>query len=177
MNFNLREAMEILERTPHTLDALLIGLSLEWLNGNEGAGTWNAAEVVDHLIDGEEKNWIPRLKFILQEGESKPFPPFDRYAHLNVSDDLSLEEKLEVFKTLRMKNLATLSGITDLETHFEKTGLHPAFGPIRVRELISTWAVHDLTHISQISRVLANRYRTDVGPWIEYLGILKKEAF
>jgi hypothetical protein len=174
MNFNLREAIEILERTPHTLDALLSGLSSEWLNGNEGEGTWNAAEVVDHLIDGEEKNWIPRLKFILQEGESKPFPPFDRFAHLNVSESLSLEEKLEVFKTLRMKNLAMLRGITDLEIYFEKTGLHPAFGPVRVRELISTWAVHDLTHISQISRVLANRYRTDVGPWIEYLGILKK---
>lgn len=174
MNFNIEEAIEILERTPDTLDALLSGLSSEWLNGNEGEGTWNAAEVVDHLIDGEEKNWIPRLSFILQEGESKPFPPFDRFAHLSLSGDLPLEDKLEIFKTLRIKNLATLREMPDLETHFEKKGLHPAFGPVRVRELISTWAVHDLTHISQISRVLANRYRTDVGPWIEYLGILKK---
>ncbi|URT69188.1 DinB family protein [Cytobacillus firmus] len=174
MNFNLREAIEILERTPDTLDALLSGLFSEWLYGNEGEGTWNAAEVVDHLIDGEEKNWIPRLTFILQEGESKPFPPFDRFAHLSLSEELPLEEKLKIFKTLRIKNLATLRGMPDLETHFEKKGIHPAFGPVRVRELISTWAVHDLTHITQITRVLANRYRTDVGPWIEYLGILKK---
>ncbi|KAF0819976.1 MULTISPECIES: DinB family protein [unclassified Cytobacillus] len=174
MIFNLSEAIEILERTPDTLDALLSGLSSEWLKENEGEGTWNAAEVVGHLIDGEEKNWIPRLTFILQEGESKPFPPFDRFAHLNISGDLSIEEKLEIFKTLRRDNLATLKGMPDLETQFEKKGLHPALGSVRVRELISTWAVHDLTHIAQISRVLANRYRIDVGPWIEYLGILKK---
>ncbi|KON87764.1 hypothetical protein AF332_13610 [Sporosarcina globispora] len=174
MNFTLSEAIEILERTPKTLGALLSGLSSEWLICNEGEGTWNAVEVVDHLIDGEEKNWIPRMNFILQEGEGKPFLPFDRYAHLNGKKEISLEEKLEVFKTVRIKNLATLKGINELETHLEKKGLHPAFGSVKVRELMSTWAVHDLTHISQISRVLANRYRTDVGPWIEYLGILKK---
>ncbi|GAA3326286.1 hypothetical protein GCM10020331_061560 [Ectobacillus funiculus] len=54
------------------------------------------------------------------------------------------------------------------------TGVHPAFGVVKVRELISTWVVHDLTHIAQIVRVMAERYRTDVGPWKEYLGILKK---
>lgn len=106
--------------------------------------------MIEHLFEGEKNNWIPRLEIILQEGESKVFPPFDRYSHLNERSERSLEQKL-----------------------LELTGSHPAFGVVKVREILSTWVVHDLTHIAQIVRVMAERYRADVGPWIEYLGILK----
>ncbi|GIN22297.1 MAG TPA: DinB family protein [Bacillus bacterium] len=175
MNFNMKEAIEILENTPQTLEAFLSGLSEGWLHCNEGEGTWNAVEVVDHLIEGEKSNWIPRLKFILQEGEGKPFPQFDRFAHLEEGAESSLEQKLYEFKSIRKENLATLKLLINPEIHLEIKGSHPAFGAVKVRELISTWAVHDLTHISQIVRVMAERYREDVGPWKEYLGILRKK--
>ena len=173
MNFNLNEAIEILERTPQTLEYFLSGLSGEWLHCNEGEGTWNASEVMGHLIDGEKNNWIPRLEMILQDGEKKPFPPFDRYAHFH-EKPVSIEQKLLEFKTLRAQNINKLKGLIEPELHLELTGTHPAFGTVKVRELLSTWVVHDLTHIAQIVRVMADRYRADVGPWIEYLGILKK---
>lgn len=174
MNFDLKEAIEILERTPQTLEQWVSGLSASWLQCNEGEGTWNAVEVIEHLIEGEKTNWIPRLEWMIQEGEGKPFPPFDRFSHLNEKTERSMEQILSEFKTIRTANIAKLQELIKPEVHLEWTGTHPAFGTVRVRELISTWAVHDLTHIAQIVRVMAERYREDVGPWTEYLGILKK---
>ncbi|CAM5786071.1 MULTISPECIES: DinB family protein [Brevibacillus] len=173
MNFQLKEAIEILERTPQALEHFLSGVSNGWLQCNEGEGTWNVSEVIEHLIEGEKHNWIPRLEFMLQEGEGKPFPPFDRYSHLNEKLERSIEQKLLEFTMIRMQNIAKLKELVEPEAHLEVTGSHPAFGTVKVRELLSTWVVHDLTHIAQIVRVMAERYRTDVGPWKEYLGILK----
>jgi uncharacterized damage-inducible protein DinB len=172
MNFNLNDTIEILERTPRVLEALLTGLSDGWLNSREGEETWNPAEVVEHLIEGEKTNWIPRLEMILREGENRPFPEFDRFAHLK-REKRSLEEMLAEFRQLRQENIQKIRNLVRSEADEERTGIHPAFGTVRLRELLATWMVHDLTHLSQILRVMAKRYREDVGPWIEYLGILK----
>lgn len=174
MNFNLEEAIEVLERTPQALESLLTGLADGWLLHNEGDGTWHATEVIEHLLEAEKTNWIPRLEVILQEGESKPFAAFDRFAHLQETSERSFEQKLLAFKTLRAQNIAKLRTLVEPEKHLELTGLHPAFGVVKVRELLSTWVVHDLTHTAQIVRVMAKRYTVDVGPWSEYLGILNK---
>ncbi|MED3980447.1 DinB family protein [Priestia megaterium] len=174
MNFNLKEAIEILEHTPKTLEKLLSGLSAGWLQCNEGKGTWNTSEVIEHLIEAEKNNWIPRLEFILQKEKEGAFPPFDRYAHLNKESTSSIEEKLLEFKKIRIQNLHQLKLLVKHEKHLEVRGEHPEFGEVKVRELLSTWVAHDLTHIAQIVRVMAERYREDVGPWEEYLGILKK---
>lgn len=175
MNFKMDEAIEILERTPQSLESFLNGLSPGWLLCNEGEGTWNVIEIIEHLIEGEKSNWIPRLQFILQEGESQPFPEFDRYSHLKKKAELTFEQKLQEFYRLRGENITKLKGFIESKSQLELTGSHPAFGVVKIRELISTWAVHDLTHMAQIVRVMAKRYREDVGPWEEYLGILKKK--
>jgi hypothetical protein len=174
MNFKLEEAIELLERTPNSLESLLAGLPAGWIECNEGEDTWNAAEVIGHLIESENTNWIPRLKMIIQEGEGKTFPPFDRFSHLTGCEEKSVEKELEEFKRLRTENISKLRKLIDSEEHLEFTGSHPAFGSVKARELVSTWVVHDLTHIAQIVRVMAERYRKDVGPWQEYLGILKR---
>ncbi|RKN85069.1 DinB family protein [Paenibacillus ginsengarvi] len=174
MNFDQTEAIQILERTPQTLEVLLTGLSEGWLECSEGEGTWNAREVVEHLIEGEKTNWIPRLAFILAEGESKPFPSFDRYAHLKQKSAEELGPVLLEFKTIRAQNITRLRELVEGKDQLELTGSHPAFGTVKVRELLSAWVVHDLTHIAQIVRVMAKRYGADVGPWREYLGILHR---
>lgn len=173
MNFKMNEAIEILEQTPQTLDSFLSGLSEGWLQCNEGEGTWNAVEVLGHLIEAEKLNFLPRLQTILQEGQNK-FPPFDRFAHLSKNVEQSIQEMIKEFKTLRSQNLARLKEIMTCESQFEETGIHPELGEVKARELLSTWVVHDLTHISQIVRVMAERYREDVGPWINFLSVLKK---
>ncbi|WP_124726746.1 DinB family protein [Staphylospora marina] len=172
MNFNLNETIEILERTPRVLEALLTGLSDGWLEAREGEETWNPAEVVEHLIEGEKTNWIPRLEMILREGENRPFPDFDRFAHLK-REKRTLEDMLAEFRQLRQENIQNIRNLVRSQADEERTGTHPAFGTVRLRELLATWMVHDLTHLSQILRVMAKRYREDVGPWIEYLSILK----
>jgi DinB superfamily len=174
MNFKLKEAFEILERTPQSLEYLLSGLSKSWLQSNEGEGTWNVSEVIDHLIECEKTNWIPRLNCILNECESELFPPFDRFSHLHEKHERAIEERLLEFKTIRAENITKLQILINPEIHLELTGIHPELGTVKLRELLSTWVVHDLTHISQIVRVMAKRYSTDVGPWNEYLGILSK---
>ncbi|MBM6617937.1 DinB family protein [Bacillus suaedaesalsae] len=171
MNFNLDEAIEVLERTPQTLISFLTGLSDDWLSCNEGKDTWNAKEIVDHLIEAEHTNWIPRLETILQFGEQQTFPSFDRFAHMKREKEDSIEQRLLVFKEVRMKNIRKLHELIQPES-FEKTGIHPEFGHVKLRELLSTWVIHDLTHLSQIMRVMAERYRHDVGPWKGYLRIL-----
>ncbi|QOR65001.1 DinB family protein [Cytobacillus suaedae] len=174
MNFKLNEAIEILERTPQMLEQFLGGLTKDWLVCNEGEGTWNVLEVIDHLIKGEKNNWLPRIEIILNEGETRPFPVFDRYSHLDESSDHLIEEKLIEFKACRAESLSKLKILIKPEVDFELTGTHPAFGQVRLRELLSTWVVHDLTHLNQVTRIMAERYREDVGPWKEYLGVLKK---
>ncbi|WP_408892102.1 DinB family protein [Paenibacillus taichungensis] len=174
MPFKMTEAIEILERTPQTLKHLLSGLSEGWLTCNEGEETWNAQEVIDHLIEGEKTNWMTRLTFISNEGGSnKPFPAFDRYSHLGRTSEESIEDKLLEFDMLRTRNITGLKELMDSEAKLEQTGTHLAFGTVTASELIATWAVHDLTHIAQIVRIMAKRYDSDVGPWKEYLGILK----
>jgi len=174
MNFILKEAIEVLERTPQTLEYFLSGLSNRWLYSNEGQDTWNVSEVIDHLIEGEKTNWMVRLNCILNEGENKPFPTFNRFSHLNEKNDRSIDDKLLEFKTFRIKNITKLQLLNEPELDLELTGVHPEFGIVKLSELLSTWVVHDLTHISQIVRVMSKSYKEDVGPWKEYLSILKK---
>ena len=176
MNFMMDEAIEILERSPKTVSVFLQGLSHNWIQINEGDETWNVKEVLEHLIEAEKHNWIPRLEFILQEGDRQPFPAFDRFSHLQKSTHSTTEQLLSEFIEIRKSNITKLKNLVPTNEKLDQIGYHPAFGTVKVRELISTWVVHDLTHLSQIVRVMAKRYKEDVGPWQEYLGILKKNS-
>ncbi|MCL6445201.1 MAG: DinB family protein [Alicyclobacillus sp.] len=173
MNFDLKEAIEILERTPHTLEVFLSGLSDGWLRCNEGEKTWNASEVVGHPIEGEKYNWIPRLHVILQ-GNGNRLPAFDRFSHLNNGNARPISEKLAEFKALRASNISRLKEYAQSELPLERTGYHPDIGNVKVGELLSTWVAHDLAHIIQISRVMVRRYNSDVGPFKQFLSVLSK---
>lgn len=173
MNFRFDEAIQLLARTPASLEAFLSGLPEGWIHCNEGEGTWNSEEVIAHLIEAEISNWIPRIETLLQQGESQTFPLFDRFAHLETTADTTIERKLAAFREIRMANLEKLEELVNPDEDLDRRGTHPEFGSVTLRELLSTWVVHDLTHISQITRVMAERYRQDVGPWEKYLSVLK----
>lgn len=175
MNFNTTEAIEILSRTPGTLRAMLSGLSDGWTKATEGGKTWSPYDVVGHLIQGEEADWMVRLRIILESGESLPFPPFDREAQFRRSEGKSLSVLLDEFGRLRIENIATLRQILSKGIDLERRGKHPELGPVTVRELLATWVVHDLDHLGQVARVMAKRYGEDVGPWRRYLGILEQK--
>jgi uncharacterized damage-inducible protein DinB len=167
-------AIEILERTPSVLETLIDGLSDQWITQNEGPDTWSPYDIIGHFIHGEKTDWIARMEIILSDSTDKKFEPFDRFAQLENSKGKSARDLLMEFRELRAENLEKLKSAKGLEDHLHDTGIHPDFGEVTLAQLLSTWVVHDLNHIAQISRVMAHQYKHDVGPWIEYLGILRK---
>jgi hypothetical protein len=173
MEHNLPQTISLLARIPSTLNALLRDLPESWTLQNEGENTWPPFGIVNHLIHSERSNWILRAKTILQFGEAKTFEPLDREAHTRESHPHSLAHSLDEFAKLRADSLAELNAL-NLQPHdLERRGRHPVFGPVTLSQLLATWATHDLTHLHQLSRVLAHQYREAVGPWSVYLGVLQ----
>ena len=169
----VEEALAILTRTPAALDSLLRDLPGVWTSATEGPGTWSPYEVIGHLIHGERTDWIPRLLIILEHGPSRSFDPFDREAQLHNADTRSMSALLDEFKASRNGNVSRLRAMRLTAADLELSGTHPALGAVTVRQLLATWTAHDLAHILQITRVMAKRYRTEVGPWAQYLSIMK----
>lgn len=173
MQHNLEHTIALLRRTPETLNALLRDLPPEWTLSNEGEKTWSAFDVVGHLIHGERTDWMARTRRILESGESKAFDPFDRWGQERESQGKSMPQLLDEFARLRSENLQALRGMNLRSEDFQRRGTHPALGVVTLSELLATWAAHDLTHLHQISRIMAHQYRGAVGPWNAYLGVLK----
>jgi DinB superfamily len=173
MEHNLEHTMSLLSHTPAALDALLRDLPETWTLGNEGEKTWSAFDVVGHLVYAERTNWIPRARLLLEFGETRPFEPFDRQGHVRESQGKSLGELLDEFARARAASLAELRALKLRPEDLKRRGRHPAVGAVTLSELLATWAAHDLTHLHQISRIMACQYREAVGPWSRYLGVLQ----
>ena len=173
MDHNLPHTISLLARTPATLNVLLRDLPEAWTLRNEGENTWSAFDIVGHLIHGERTDWMPRAKIILQFGETKAFEPFDRWGQERESQGKSLPQLLDEFALLRAENLNGLRALNLRPEDFARRGRHPALGAVTLSELLATWAAHDLTHLHQISRVMAHQYRNAVGPWSAFLGVLQ----
>ena len=171
MEQSLSDVVALLERTPAALDALLRDLPETMTLSNEGQGTWNAVDVVGHLIHGERTDWIPRAKIILEHGEARPFDAFDREGFGARGQPLGA--LLDEFARLRGENLSELRRLNLRPVDLGRRGRHPALGVVTLSQLLATWAAHDLTHLHQISRIMAHRYREAVGPWSDYLGVLR----
>jgi hypothetical protein len=172
MSFDLPRTLEVLSRTPGVLESLLDGLSDTWLDASEGPDTFSPRDVVGHLIHGEETDWVPRIRLILERGDEEPFVPFDRFGFREKIKGRSMDELLNELRNLRNENLDYVRGLSLTASDFDRKGRHPALGPVTLGQLLATWMVHDLGHVRQIVRVLARQYDEAVGPWKEYLSIL-----
>jgi len=174
MKLDLEHVRNILRRTPSTLNLLLHDLPEAWLMSNEGPDTWSPYDIVGHLIHGEETDWIPRARIILEDGESRAFTPFNRESMFEKSKGKSINELLDTFARLRAESLRELDELNLTPELLEKRGLHPELGRVTLSELLATWVVHDLSHIGQIVRVMSKQYGDAVGPWKAYLPVLTR---
>lgn len=174
MAFDLTEAVTVLERTPATFRALLAGLPEPWITCNEGPDTFSPYDNLGHVIHGERADWMPRARIILAQGAQRTFDPYDRFAQVRESAGKTLGQLLDEFDELRAQNLVTLRSWNLSERELALRGEHPALGAVTLRQLLSTWVVHDLGHIAQTTRVMAKRYREEIGPWREYLPIVNR---
>ena len=172
MEFQLEQAINILSRTPGTLNSMLRSAPAEWTMCNEGPDTWSPYDILGHLIHGEETDWIPRARIILEHGEAKAFEPFDRFAQFEKSKGKSPGELLDEFEALRKENLAALEQMKITSDQLARRGTHPEFGKVTLSELLAAWVAHDLSHVAQTVRVMCKQYSESVGPWREYMPIL-----
>jgi uncharacterized damage-inducible protein DinB len=173
MKYSVKKAVEVLSNTPNVLATMLRGVSDEWSLSNYGEDTWSAFDIVGHLIHGERADWIPRMRIILEHGESRPFDPFDRYAQVKENKGKTIANLLAEFARLRAENIETLLAMKLTDEQLDKRGTHPALGQVMLRELLSAWVVHDLNHVAQIAKAMAFQYENQVGPWQAYLSILR----
>jgi hypothetical protein len=173
MEHQLDHTIALLERTPGVLDELIRGLPAEWTDANEGGDTWSPREIVAHLAHADRTDWMTRVRHLLEFGETLPFPPFDRLGQREAMEGKSLADVLEDFTTVRAASLDELRALDLGPAELERRGTHPSFGPVTLRQLLATWAVHDLTHLHQIARVMAHQYREAVGPWSQFLGVMQ----
>jgi hypothetical protein len=166
------QTTDLLRRTPELLRALLVGLPEDWTDtADVPENGWRPRDVVGHLITGELTDWIERTQRIHEHGTSVPFEKFDRFAHGDRDADATLDDLVEHFAHLRAENLTRLAELAT-EADLDRRGMHPSLGEVTLRELLATWAVHDLDHVSQIFAGLAGSHDAEVGPWKAYLGIL-----
>ncbi len=174
MQYSFYKSLEILSRTPAVLRTLLSGLSDDWTQNNEGENTWSPYDVIGHLIHGETTDWMQRLALILDEKSDHKFKSFDRFAQFEESKDKTLDQLLDEFEKVRKENLDKFKALKLTESQLDLPGIHPNFGEVSMKNLLATWVAHDLDHIQQIVRVMAKQYKEEVGPWVEYLRILKQ---
>lgn len=174
--FNLANTIALLTRTPATFDALLRGLPDTWIRRNEGEASWSPYDIMGHMVLAERDDWMPRVRHILTNGDSQPFPPFDRFTQMKEPQTKSLEQLLDEFTALRSESLTALESLNLQLQDLARPGRHPSLGLVTLSQLLSTWAVHDLSHLHQLSRVMAHQYREAVGPWSIYLGVLQCEG-
>jgi hypothetical protein len=172
MQFKIEQAIEILSQTPLTLRSMLGNLSEAWTGGGT-EDNWSPYDVVGHLIHGEKTDWIPRVRIVLEHGEARPFTPFDRWAQFENSRGKTLAQLLDEFEMLRGENIKVLRAMDITPEKLALKGMHPELGEIDMEKLLSTWVVHDLNHIRQIVKFMADKYAENVGVWKEYLLILQ----
>jgi hypothetical protein len=172
MEFDLEQSVDVLRRTPSTLQVLLGDLADPWVRGTEGPDTFSPFDVVGHLIDGEQTDWMTRARIILDRGPDPRFDPYDRFRHRTRNAGRSLSSLLQEFAQLRAWNLEELRGWRLDASALDSTGIHPSFGPVTLRQLLAAWVVHDLGHVAQVVRVMSKQYRAAVGPWIAFLPVL-----
>jgi uncharacterized damage-inducible protein DinB len=173
MQYDVTQSMEVLRRTPGVLRAMISGLGREWTHSNYGEDTFSPFDVIGHLITGERTDWIARTRLILEHGTTRPFEKYDRYAQFEASRGKTLDQLLDEFERLRVANLKTLADLRLTADQLGKRGTHPALGEVTLGNLLATWVAHDMNHIAQIAKCMATQYEDAVGPWKQYLGVLR----
>lgn len=172
MKFDLEKSLQIVERTPGVLYSLLDGIDEAWTHHNEGPGTWSPFDVLGHLIVCEKTNFISRIDIILSGSANKVFSPIDMQAHFRESAGKSMNELLSEFELLRKYNLTKLRSMHLTDEDFSRQGISAKVGSATLAEILATWVVHDLSHLSQITRVMGKQYRKEVGPFIQFIRML-----
>ncbi len=171
-SFTLRKCLEILERTPTVLKTLLADLSGDWTASTSDHEV-GIHQIMHYLILNEEDTWLPNIKTILDGHRPSLLGLYEKLMPPEEVPDKAINSLLKEFKFLRELNLAEIRRLQIQLSNLNVTEDFSIWGKLSVKELMASWMVHDLSHIAKISRIMANRYETEVGKWSQHLDILK----
>jgi DinB superfamily len=172
-SLELEDIRATLSGTPAVLRSLLTMAPEGALSFHEAPDTWNPFEVLCHVTDAELYAWLPRVAIIMSADGDRRFTPFDREAGFSHYRGWTLDALLREFERLRADNLDRLAQFNLSAADLARTGIHPEFGPVTLRQLLACWVTHDLAHVTQIARVLVRCVGRDVGPWRAYFSLLR----
>lgn len=165
-----------LARTPAALTVWLEDLPTDLWHHHEVPGAWSPFEVIGHLVHGEDDDWIPRIRVVLQPTEPRRFTPFDREGGMAKYGHHAPRPLLALFAAKRRASLVTLNELQITDAMLSCTAVHPEFGEVTLAQLLACWVTHDQAHMAQIARVLTRGYGAFVGPWGKYFSLLRQES-
>lgn len=149
--YGLEEALKKLANGPSLMQAALAGINERELTFAEPKpGGWTPFQVAAHVMDAEVVFSV-RFRLLLAE-ENPVLPAFgqERWAAA-LQKGRTLDDVLLTFELLRKQNLALVQ--TAPQGAVDRTGRHPQYGTLSLRDHLIHIAEHDAKHAAQISRI------------------------
>lgn len=142
-------ALARLRQTPGEVAKLLDGLSEAQLNQAPADGGWAIRNVLTHLRDAQDVLAF-RLDLFLREEhpvlESKAVWTWAANEHEHPPT------AREIFEAYRSSRMDTLDNLAQMPlADWWRTGRHEEFGDVTLRQQVSYFAAHEVTHLSQIA--------------------------
>lgn len=142
------DALESLRQTPIEVEKLLEGLSESALNQQPPDGGWSIRNTLAHLRDAQGVLSFRVDLFLKEENpvlESKAV-----FAWATQEDKLP-SSALEIFETYKVSRHETVNKLENFPlADWWHTGQHQEFGTVTLRQQVSYFAAHELTHLPQI---------------------------
>jgi DinB superfamily len=144
-----KETAELLRRTPFVLRELILALPERAFGYHPSPGKWCIKEVVGHLAEEDERDFVGRIERMLHQTEPRlGLNDQDQVAQQRQDCNKNISELLDEFSAVRNASVRFVEQLSAQD--LERTGVHPRIGIISVRELLHEWLYHDLNHVKQV---------------------------
>ena len=148
----LEEQLARMERTADDLAGALRGVPEAALAKRPDRQSWCATEVVCHLRDTEEVFLAFFQAMLDLDGPVYSGGEPDRWAEDRQYMRNDAGEALAAFRRRRAESLAFLRHLRP--TDWDRAGVHPTRGRLRLRDFVGLMAGHDDNHLDQLKRAL-----------------------
>ncbi|HSR30920.1 MAG TPA: DinB family protein, partial [Anaerolineae bacterium] len=144
-------ALERLRQTPFEVAAALEGLSEEEMNRRPADGGWAIRNIVSHLRDAQGVLRFRLGLFLEQEQPKLESKAVFEWATKEEERPPTTLEILDTYRASRAETIARLENIPLRD--WWRTGQHEEFGSVTMKQQVSYFASHEITHFPQLETV------------------------